>query len=194
MHEIKKVISCLKELGFEPSVTKFEHRLIIQKIVHLLQLKGVKIGFDFHMYARGPYSTFLTTQIYDNQQAVEKLKTDIELTNREKQDIAELKSLFELKAGLLEIASTYAYLMTQESAYPIEAVAEVKRLKPFFSDTVIAVGISRVKEFLFKPSQKDMEAMKSEFSAWQKASVQTLAYAEGIRDSHRQSASINSLK
>ena len=170
MHDTKKVISCLKELGFKPSIIKFEDRLIIQKVVYLLQSKGVKIGFDFHLYTRGPYSACLTTEVYNNSREFESLKTDVELTSKEKQNVEELKSLFELKPSLLEVAATYAYFILQ-GLDSINALTEVKKLKPFFSEAQLAIGISRVKEFLFRPSQKDIEDMKSEFSAWQSASI-----------------------
>jgi hypothetical protein len=33
------------------------------------------------------------------------------------------------------------------------------------------MGVSKAKQLLFKPSEKDIEKMKSEFSDWQDASI-----------------------
>ena len=53
---------------------------------------------------------------------------------------------------------------------------QVKRLKPFYSEAQIALGISKAKEFLFKPTQKDLEDLKKETGIWQRASLKTLEH------------------
>jgi len=166
-----KVIAILKELDFKPNVKSFQDRLIMQKLVYLLQLKGVKIGFDYGLYVRGPYSPALTKGIYSHIDDFENLKTAEKLAPNEREAIHELKEIFELKPGWLEVAATYAYFI-KEGFGQIEATKKVKKLKPFFSEGMIAVGISVAKEFLFMPSKKIEEEMKKEFSAWENAYIQ----------------------
>lgn len=59
---------------------------------------------------------------------------------------------------------------------PFEALRQVKRLKPFYSEAQIALGISKAKEFLYTPSQKDLEELKKETGIWQRASLKTLEH------------------
>jgi hypothetical protein len=60
--------------------------------------------------------------------------------------------------------------------HPLEALRQVKRLKPFYSGAQIALGISKAKEFLFQPTQKDLEDLKKETGIWQRASLKTLEH------------------
>ena len=166
----EKVIAILKELGFKPNINRFQDRLIVQKIVYLLQLKGVKIGFDYGLYVRGPYSPDLTKEVYSRVKDFENLRTAATLNSNEIKAIQKLKEIFELKPGLLEVAATYAFFIKEGfSAY--EATKKVKKFKPFFSESTIAVGTSVAKEFLFKPSKKAEEEMKREFAVWENAYI-----------------------
>jgi uncharacterized protein YwgA len=168
---LKKAIACFKELGFKPKLDKFEDRLIAQKIVYLLQLKGVKTEFNYDLYVRGPYSPDLTKELYDHRQEFENLKTDVVLSKKESKAIQEMKELFELKPGLLEVAATYAFLVKEGlSAY--EATKKVKKLKSFFTGSEVAVGTNLAKVYLFPPSEKDIAEMKKEFSRWEQAAIE----------------------
>jgi len=50
----------------------------------------------------------------------------------------------------------------------------VKRLKPFYSEAQVAVGISKAKEFFFEPTVSDLDELKKETSIWQSASLRSL--------------------
>lgn len=172
---LDKVVACFKELGFKPTVENFEHRLIIQKAVYLLQLKGIKTDFGYHLYVRGPYSKELTDQIYGNRKKVEHLENPAKLSNAESKGIQEFKELFgEFKPSLLEIAATYSFFAFEQKQDPITALKNVKKMKSFYSEAQIAVGISKAKEFLFRPSEKELAEMKEEAKAWQDASLKSI--------------------
>jgi len=172
---LDKVVACLKALDFRPEIDDFEDRLIIQKSVYLLQSKGIKSNFSYHLYVRGPYSKDLTDHVYENRKKVEHLETSAELSNAELKDIREFKELFgEFKPSLLEIAATYSFFAFQQKQDPITALKNVKRMKSFYSEAQIAVGISKAKEFLFRPSEKELAEMKEEAKAWQDASLKTM--------------------
>lgn len=168
-----KVIAILKELGFKPSIKRFEDRIIIQKAIYLLQLKGVKTECLYDLYVRGPYSPELTQKEYSEQHAFEHWETTDELSQKEKESIHELKEIFDLKASWLEVGATYAYFVERRKEDPIMALKSVKRLKPFFSETQVALGISKAKEFLFKLTASEQEEMKREFSNWESAPIES---------------------
>lgn len=46
-------------LGLPFSVDHFMDRLILQKVVYLVQAAGAQLGYQFHWYLRGPYSPLL---------------------------------------------------------------------------------------------------------------------------------------
>jgi len=171
MGDVGKLVACLKELGFKPKVDSFQHRLVIQKVMYLLERKGVKTGFTFGLYVRGPYSPDLTEAFYSHRKEVEGLKGGSELNAKEKADVCELNALFSLNASWLEVAATYAFFAYAQGLDPFTATIKVRELKPFFSEAQIAVGTSKAKEFLFKPTEKDLKEMKDEFSVWESASA-----------------------
>lgn len=175
MTDFDKVIACLKELGMKkPSVADFEDKLVIQKVVYLLQLKGIKTGFNYGLYIRGPYSPGLTKELYAHKSELQHLKTADHLTKKETEAVDELKELLGLKPSLLEVAATYSYFAFGRKEDPITALKNVRTMKPFYSETQIAVGISRAKEYLFKPTDKELADLKKELEPWQEASIKSM--------------------
>lgn len=148
MNQINKVIACLNELEFSPDIDKFEHRIIIQKVIFLLKLGGVNFNYDFELYIRGPYCRTLTKDIYNNKDDIEKSNTDSKLTKSEKIIINRLKEKLSLKPSILEIAATYAYFIKIEELNHIESSNKVKKMKHFFTVGRIYEGVSKVREFL----------------------------------------------
>ncbi len=172
MGELKKVLAYFKELNFIPTVDNFQDKLIIQKTICLLKLMGTDLGYPFSLYVRGPYSPELTTDLYANKEIVNTLKTEYVLSEKEKQQLHTLYELSDnLDPTLLEIMATYAFLVMDLHNNEKEALTNLKKLKSFYSESRIAVGVSRAKQLLFKPSEKDIEKMKVEFSDWQDASI-----------------------
>lgn len=168
MKNVEKAIACLKALGgFKPSVGSFEDRLKIQKIIYLLELKGVKIGFNYSLYVRGPYSPELTKDIYGRREDFENLRSTVKLSQKEEAAVHELNYLFHLKSSLLEVAATYSYYAATAKQDPISAYKSVKKLKPFFTEAQVAVGISKAKEFLFPPTEQQLEEMRKEMRSWE---------------------------
>jgi uncharacterized protein YwgA len=177
MGELKKVLGYLKELGKRPRVDEFKDKLVIQKTVCLLELSGIKLGYAFSLYVRGPYSPSLTKELYDNKEMVNKLQTDYVPDAREKQL---LHTIFDLSDGLdpvlLEIMSTYAYFIKELNYEEKIAITSLKKLKPFYSEGRIAVGVSKAKQLFFKPTEKEIEEMKKEFSGWQDVIISDQKY------------------
>jgi hypothetical protein len=174
MEKHKKLIAFFKELGFNPDIAKFDDRLIAQKLVCLLELKGVDLGYSCSLYVRGPYSPDLTQDLYAFTREFEILETGSRLNKAEKEIAGELGRIFGLKPVPLEVGATYGYYTLRQNSDPLEASRQVKRLKPFYSEAQIALGISKAKEFLFTPSRRDLEDLKKETGIWQRASLKSL--------------------
>jgi uncharacterized protein YwgA len=169
MQRIEKIIAIFKELKFTPAIDEFQDRLIAQKVNCLLNLSGVKTGYECNLYIRGPYSPDLADALFTNKEHVEKLQTDVSLTNDEKQKVRELKSIFDTNASHLEIGSTYAYLTLKDRMPPLDAMRKVKAMKSFFTESQIAVGVSKAKEFLSKPPKELVDEVIAESEMWKNA-------------------------
>ena len=107
MEKRKKVIAFFKELGFEFDIARFDDRLIAQKLVCLLELKGIDLGYSCSLYVRGPYSPDLTQDLYAFTREFENLETGSRLNTQEKEAAGELGRIFGLKPVPLEVGATY---------------------------------------------------------------------------------------
>ena len=176
MENRKKVIAFFKELGFGCDISRFDDRLIAQKIVCLIDLRGINPGYSCSMYVRGPYSPDLTQDLFEFTNEFENLETDVWLSAPEKETARELNRIFGLRTIPLEIGATYGYYALRQNCDPLEALRHVKKLKPFYSEAQIALGISKAKEFLFRHTRKDLEDLKKETGIWQSASLKTVEH------------------
>lgn len=174
MEQRKKVIAFYKELGFRPDIAQFDDRLIAQKLVCLLDLKGIDLGYSCSLYVRGPYSPDLTKDLFSHTREFEDLTTGTRLSAAEKEIAADLGRIFGLKPVPLEVGATYGFYALRYQKSPLEALRQVKELKPFYSEAQIALGVSKAKEFLFKPTPQDLEDLKQETGIWQRAALKSL--------------------
>lgn len=176
MEKRKKVIAFYKELGFSPDIALFDDRLIAQKLVCLLELKGIDLGYSCSMYVRGPYSPDLTKDLFAHTPEFENLETGTRLSAAEKAIVADLGRIFGLKPVPLEVGATYGFYTLRYGSNPLEALRQVKELKPFYSEAQIALGISKAKEFLYTPTPKDLEELKRETGIWQRAALRSMEH------------------
>ncbi len=176
MEKHKKVIAFFKELGFEFTLSRFDDRLIAQKLVCLLELRGISLGYPCSIYVRGPYSPHLAEDLFTFKNEFEKRETTSHLSSTEKETAGDLGRIFGLKPVPLEIGATYGYYTIRQDFDPLQALRQVKRLKPFYSEAQIALGISKAKEFLFRPTPGDLEELKKETGIWQRASLKTVEH------------------
>lgn len=81
------------ELGFilknipdyDFSMTHFDERLKLQKLIYLLQAFGVYLGYDFSWYLRGPYCSLLAHNGFSLEEIYDKIPKDIKLKDKEDQ-------------------------------------------------------------------------------------------------------------
>jgi uncharacterized protein YwgA len=173
MERRKKVIAFFRELGFAIDISQFDDRLIAQKLVCLLELRGIDLGYPCNIHVRGPYSPPLADDLFNFTNEFRNLKTDLQLKPAEKEAASDLGRIFGLKPVPLEIGATYGYYTRWQKNDPLEALRRLKRLKPFYSETQIALGISKANEFLFRPTPGDLEELSEETGIWQRASLKT---------------------
>ncbi len=176
MQRRKKVIAFFKELDFHLDITRFDDRLVAQKLVCLLELKGIDLKYPCSIYVRGPYSPDLTKDLYEFCDEFENYTTETPISTREKEVATQLERIFGMKPILLEVGATYGHYTLREKCTPREALTHVKRLKPFYSEAQVALGISKAKEFLFEPGGKDLAELKKETGIWQRASLKSLEH------------------
>lgn len=60
----------LDAAGIELDLDDFDKRLILQKSIYLLQEAGVKLGYSYSWYLKGPYSSDLTSDAFDMKDIV----------------------------------------------------------------------------------------------------------------------------
>lgn len=170
--KIDVVIACLNAVGVKPSVSNFQDRLVVQKVVYLLQKLGVNLDFNYGLYVHGPYSPALTRCLFDNKPALEAGRTKYELTPKEVDATNHLREIG-FTPALLEVMSTYLCLNTDLHEKEDDAIRRLKELKPFISEADVAVGISKAKQLTFKSTKEDMAWLKHQNKVLDEASDET---------------------
>jgi len=176
MGDWKKAVAVFEEMAFPVNCNKFEEKLIAQKTICLLQLKGMDFDYPFGMYVRGSYSPTLTRDYYEHREEFENLTAGVSLSDEEKGLVRTLDHLFGKSPSLLEIGATYAYIVEKMHLSPVEAFRVIKETKGFYRDTQIARAISKAKQFLFEPTENDLEWLKQETGPMQRASLKSMRH------------------
>jgi uncharacterized protein YwgA len=89
------VTLCLHEMGFKINMKNFEHRLLLQKMIYMLQVFGVDLGFRYGWYLRGPYCSELAHigyEIYANKDKIPQVTEQYELPGRIRDEITHFQS------------------------------------------------------------------------------------------------------
>ena len=81
----------------------FEHRLIAQKFVYLLKLKGVEFAYPFRLYVRGPYSPDLARELHQHAGEFSRCETESMLSPAEADAVAGLTGLFDKSRPCLRL-------------------------------------------------------------------------------------------
>ncbi len=171
-----KVIACFREAGFRMDKNRFEHRLIAQKLIYLLKLKGVAFCYSFHLYVRGPYSPDLAREYYQHADEFSRCETESTLFSAEADAVAGLTSLFDKSPSLLEIGATYGYLAYELHHPPEQAYRTVRRMKSFYPGEQIVKGVNRAKQYLFVPADEEKAALEAELQEWQRAGIRSMRH------------------
>ena len=68
---MSKLIACFNRLGFTPDAREYEDRQRAQNIVYLLQLKGVKLGYEFNKKGIKLFSRDLNRELTKPKEEIE---------------------------------------------------------------------------------------------------------------------------
>lgn len=166
----RKVAACFNEAGFDFNITHFDHRLIAQKVVYLLEELGVRLGYKstFSFYLRGTYSPTLTKDLFSMQEET-RGKVIEPLTAADRGRIAKLVSSVELRPHMLEVMAAYRFLRNQGKSED-EAIRAIKATKPFISERDVAIGISKCKGIFPEIAAQDLASLDEEMTPWDSAS------------------------
>lgn len=146
----------LKELGVSSDVSGFNSRLILQKTVYLLEEAGIRLGYSFNWYLRGPYSPGLTRDLYDLNASSEDV-ADWELDKDSTAVAQRIRGLIEgapgenpaTKARRLELFASVRYLASRNRlnpANPVEATQHLAHNGKHFPEPEVADAIQSLQE------------------------------------------------
>lgn len=168
MTDIKKVASCFREAGFDFDIRHFDHRLIAQKLVYLLEELGIRLGYrgTFNFYLRGTYSPRLSNDLFQTPPQVSKANQDLSPEDRAR--LATLVSAVELRPHMLEVMAAYRYLRSHGKS-EAEAIRTIKVTKPFISERDVAIGISKCKGIFPEFTDQDLADLDDEMAPWDAA-------------------------
>lgn len=118
----------LDAAGVPLSVSSFDERLILQKAAYLIQSAGIRLGYRFRWYLRGPYSPDMTADAFsivnEGEGAKEELK-GWKLDEKSAQIGQKLKPLLyrenesvEVQAKRLELLASALFLFNTKQAEP----------------------------------------------------------------------------
>lgn len=122
-------------LGQDISMSNFENRLKLQKLVYILRSEGLRFNYNFTWYIYGPYSselthdgyTFVRSAYYDTSSCYHPNHEDLDTINR----ITRARNILH-ESDSAELVASYLYL---RDMYGSERIAEEQLMirKPRFS-------------------------------------------------------------
>ena len=118
----------LEAAGIPLSVSTFDDRLILQKVVYLLQAAGIQMGYRFRWYLKGPYSPEMTADAFsiinEGESGTQELKR-WQLDEKSKEIAQRLQPLLERsgeskadQACRLELLASALFLFKTRQADP----------------------------------------------------------------------------
>ena len=148
----------LEAAGMRMSVDSFDDRLILQKAVYLLQSAGIRMGYRFRWYLKGPYSPDMTADAFalagagvDGASELSRWKLDDQSTEK----AGMLKALLTrpdedtaVRAKRLELLGSLLFLLNTRQAAtsePDKAAELLQRNGKQFSSEQVSKAITELK-------------------------------------------------
>jgi len=151
---VKRILSLLRTLlGREINMKDFEDRLLLQKLVYILQNIGINSDYYFSWYVRGPYSCGLANEAFDFCKSGDKL--EVLVPNPEERKASDImKNLFSGELDNPHMMESYASLLffvvnDQVSINDTKTLhSKMRLLKPWFSEEEVDVGIDKISKLM----------------------------------------------
>ena len=150
MVSIKTTIKMVDELLGRPlDITLYKDRLLLQKIVYMLQ-KGFDYPSDYHFswYVKGPYSSTLSNNAFKYLEG--KKRGEIDLKSKERKIIKKMKATF-LKENIdspdnMELYASVMFLVLDEGVGINEKsiTEKMSLLKPWFSENQVKKALKKI--------------------------------------------------
>lgn len=117
-------------------MTIFSNRLKLQKMVYLMQVSGLNLGYEFRLYLKGPYSTILARDGFDMPNIKKSSELKFEDVDSEQKFIKLLDFLKDKKDNVdkMEImASLYKFHELYPNEKEDEIIKHIEDKSPRFS-------------------------------------------------------------
>ena len=128
-------------LALDFKIEGFNDRLILQKAIYLAQAAGVKLGYYFHWYLRGPYCPALTRDAYGIRRELDEDMDDSQSWELDAPSSERLQKLCELfppdrsqMARELELLASVHFLIDRQQVLSREPAALVDTLRRYGKD------------------------------------------------------------
>lgn len=157
MNNTSRLFASLSALGINPTMSSFEERKQVQKMVYLLDNAfEMNFGFHYNWYLHGPYSPQVTRIIFDVVEGQQTVNSNPAiLSSNDLNKIEKLKSF--LKGDInsideLELLGSLHYLLTCNNEKPRtkEIVKFMREKKPYFSEKQVYRAIERLQPLVNK--------------------------------------------
>jgi len=140
------------------NIDYFMDRLIMQKTVYLAQAAGVNLGYFYHWYLHGPYSSSLTRDEYAVAMDISSGLDESEgwkLDESSSRRLEGIKSIFseperDKLARKLELLASVHFLIDRKQASeadPSRIAATLKRFKKDFSEQGVKEAIGELSRY-----------------------------------------------
>ena len=136
--ELGFILKRINEKHF--SMDTFGDRLRLQKLIYLLQASGLRLGYDFSWYLRGPYCSFLTRNGYCAEEGYGQFPSGVKMRDRMDERLFQdfLRFVKDKSTDELEISASLHYLKNKKSPMSDETIKErvQKKQKKFTKQQV----------------------------------------------------------
>lgn len=126
--------------GKNLDMNSYEHRLMIQKLIYLMQKAGANYDYYFSWYIKGPYSPELTKECFDV--FGRKIDKNPPLSGEEEKFVSQIKKSFSVDAtsdkGLELLGSLVFVIKDMNTQEKEEAVEKLHDLKPWYKKQEIS--------------------------------------------------------
>lgn len=146
--------------GVGLSVASFDERLILQKSVYLIQSAGIRLGYRFRWYLRGPYSPDMTADAFAIVNGGEATKEELKGWKLDEKSAAigqKLKPLLireneatDAQARRLELLASALFLFNTKQAdpnKPDEASSILKKNGKDFTSEEVRSAVSEFRKY-----------------------------------------------
>lgn len=120
------------------SMSEFDMRLKVQKVIYLMKSKDMNLGYDFFLYLYGPYSTELTRDAFQIIDLVDDFSVlDKIVPSERKEEFANFVLELEKNSRKdnpiwLEIVASYLFLKRMGYVNDEEIINKIKEKRPNF--------------------------------------------------------------